>query len=263
MQVYHVVVALLLTLICLGNVDALFISGEVWSITEHWPIYLIPKRFFVSLSTTQLIVLILILVLLGWDPAYFLKKWLLPRENETINISRRVRISAVLIAAPLIVLCIRGGWQMPPMNESLVYFPKNPFLNQAAINLSGIWVMMFGQQDWQTKILFIFCGWRCRKIVHQLYNSNNDSFPEILTTKTQCGHFILESHTAGWCFFTEVSREFLRCWAANDLFLFRRFIQAEHERIRELSPCEWMACHTVSFHYASPRKISTTASFAS
>ncbi|HNP48716.1 MAG TPA: hypothetical protein PKL85_07745, partial [Bacteroidia bacterium] len=129
MQVYHVVVALLLTLICLGNVMLFHFWGSL--INYRALTYLSdPKEIFVSLSTTQLIVLILILVLLGWIQLIFLRKWLLPRENETINISRRGKISAVLIAAPLIVLCIRGGWQMLPMNESLVYFSKNPFLNQ-------------------------------------------------------------------------------------------------------------------------------------
>lgn len=197
MQVYHVVVALLLTLICLGNVMLFHFWGSL--INYRALTYLSdPKEIFVSLSTTQLIVLILILVLLGWIQLIFLRKWLLPRENETINISRRGKISAVLIAAPLIVLCIRGGWQMLPMNESLVYFSKNPFLNQAAIN--PVWhlgydVRAAGLTD--ENPFHLFADEDAEKIVHQLYNSNNDSFPEILTTKKpNVVIFILESHTA-------------------------------------------------------------------
>ena len=246
-----------------GQCDALSFLGSLINY-RHWPIYLIPKRFLfpkydsINCPDTDP-------GFAGMDPAYFLRKWLLPRKNETINISRRGKISAVLIAALLSCCAFAEDGKCCRWTKAWFIFSKNPFLNQAAIN--PVWHLGWcsGEQDWQTKILFIFCGWRCRKIVHQLYNSNNDSFPQILTTKkSPMWSFYSGESYRGCDFFTRRwVGNFSGTGAANDgRFLFLRFIQAEHERSGNCRRVEWMACHTVSFHYAFRGKISTTAFFA-
>ena len=87
---------------------------------------------------------------------------------------------------------------MLPMNESLVYYSKKPFLNQVAIN--PVWHLAYdvraaGLTDENPFLTMPEA--EAEKIVHQLYASNKDSFPEILSNRLpNIVVLILESHTA-------------------------------------------------------------------
>src|SRR5690606_34990156 len=39
------------------------------------------------------------------------------------------------ILLPLLILPIRGGWQLAPINQSVAYFSQNPYTNHASLNL--------------------------------------------------------------------------------------------------------------------------------
>ncbi len=93
---------------------------EAWASISHLPLVLI----FGGLVLTIVILCLLF-------------RRLIRRELPVPPPNRRPIAALGLIAfGALLILPIRGGWQLSPLNESTVYFSKDDFANQAAINAS-------------------------------------------------------------------------------------------------------------------------------
>jgi len=99
---------------------------EAWASINHLPIVLI------------IIGLIVIYLLLFWLFRKIISRSIALLEN---NKYRFVQALLILLFTGLLVIPIRGGFQLSPLNQSSVYFCTSQYANNAAINPS--WNFMF------------------------------------------------------------------------------------------------------------------------
>lgn len=156
-----------------------------------------PAEIFTSLTGAQSIFLIVGLIAVATFSIYIFKKqFYIPFEKSTEQPIRL--ISSWVIAVALTIVSVRGGTQMLPMNESLVYYSKHNFLNQSAIN--PLWHLAYDiytaglsnsnpfQQIENNKV---------GEMMQQLQNVSFEKFPQVLTIeKPNVVIIILESYTA-------------------------------------------------------------------
>lgn len=129
---YHRWLAVSLNLVLLGNVIIFHFWGTL--LNYRALTYLSdPKEAIASVTSLQLIVLSIVLFFSIGLALFFQKKWLPAHFPATSN-ARLAPAVGWLTISLLLALCIRGGWQQLPMNESLVYFSDRPVLNSAAVN---------------------------------------------------------------------------------------------------------------------------------
>ena len=194
---YHLILAFLITLICMGNILLFHFWGGL--INYRALTYLSdPQEIFTSLSFFQSFLVVMSIASVMLFQVFLIRKFLPIRTSEELIIQPLHRLILLVLMSGVLILGIRGGWQMLPMNESLVYYSKKPFLNQVAIN--PVWHLAYdvraaGLTDENPFLTMPEA--EAEKIVHQLYASNKDSFPEILSNRLpNIVVLILESHTA-------------------------------------------------------------------
>ncbi|MBK6839164.1 MAG: sulfatase-like hydrolase/transferase [Bacteroidetes bacterium] len=194
---YHLILAFLITLICMGNILLFHFWGGL--INYRALTYLSdPQEIFTSLSFFQSFLVVMSIASVMLFQVFLIRKFLPIRTTEELIIQPLHRLILLVLMSGVLILGIRGGWQMLPMNESLVYYSKKPFLNQVAIN--PVWHLAYdvraaGLTDENPFLTMPEA--EAEKIVHQLYASNKDSFPEILSNRLpNIVVLILESHTA-------------------------------------------------------------------
>jgi len=102
---------------------------EAWASVSHLPLLLI--------------FLILAIIVIGLCLLFrrLLRRWL-PAPGPVPD--RLPAAVALLLFGGLLILPLRGGWQLSPINQSTVYFSQSDFANVAAINASwnfmnGLW----------------------------------------------------------------------------------------------------------------------------
>jgi len=95
--------------------------------------------------------------------------------------TNRKSIWAVLLILPLtasLIILIRGGLQLAPINQSAVYFSANSFLNQAAVNVPWNLTHSLLEKTYSTKNPFVFLSKEeSERIVNSLYNSKEGTSP--------------------------------------------------------------------------------------
>ena len=101
------------------------------------------------LFTLTLIAIILSLVFILLYKAVFDLKKFRPVQSRLIVAA----VSLFLVA--FLILPIRGGWQLAPINQSVAHFSKNPYTNHASLNMP--WNLMhsllkYGEQSKNTYI---------------------------------------------------------------------------------------------------------------
>lgn len=99
---------------------------EMWASISHLPLLLILTGF------------ILIYLLLFWFFRKIISKSIILLENKSYRIVQAVLI---LLFTGALIIPIRGGFQLAPINQSSVYFCNNQYANIAAVNAS--WNFMF------------------------------------------------------------------------------------------------------------------------
>jgi phosphoglycerol transferase MdoB-like AlkP superfamily enzyme len=102
-----------------------------------------PTEMLASLTTFELYSAFIggILLWLFW--CWGAKKVLHFQELPTLIFRKKILVSlGQLCLFPLLFLFMRGGWQLLPMNSSLVYFTNSQYANQSAIN--PIWSFFHG-----------------------------------------------------------------------------------------------------------------------
>ncbi|MCR6641398.1 MAG: hypothetical protein NVV82_20995 [Sporocytophaga sp.] len=104
---------------------------------------------------------------------------------KNINTTKK-SIGAVLLVLPLtasLIILIRGGLQLAPINQSAVYFSTNSFLNQAAVNVPWNLTHSLLEKNYSTKNPFVFLSKEdSEDIVNSLYN-DKDANPSIRILK--------------------------------------------------------------------------------
>ena len=157
-----------------------------------------PAEVLHSFTAIQIVLVLFILLSLVY------LSWFVYRKMCGIHFDVRTKITPVKKAVAILSLTfilisgIRGGWQMLPLNESLISFSSNNFLNQAAFNPA--WHLMYDVQmaglTEKNPFNKVEEG-LAEKVVSDLFHVENDSFPQVIHgTNPNIVLIILESHTA-------------------------------------------------------------------
>jgi len=93
-----------------------------------------PKVMLASASSSPLLLLIAGIVIISMIFYYIYRNYIASSLSQWPNIRPVYTLPLLFITASLI-LPIRGGVQLSPLNQSDVYFSKNNFANQAALNV--------------------------------------------------------------------------------------------------------------------------------
>ena len=101
-----------------------------------------PKEVWASVGHLPLV-----LILIGFAVIYFLLFWILRKAISgsmmlLANNNRRfIQVLLLLLFTAALIIPIRGGIQLSPLNQSSVYFCNNQYANNAAVNAS--WNIMY------------------------------------------------------------------------------------------------------------------------
>ena len=126
LRLYHFVVLALATWMVIADLG----SYKAWGFRLDASIldYLShPKEALASTATAPLGWLALIFVVLAGSFGYLYVRWVEERESKK---SRPL----LLLVLPLLILPMRGGWGVAPLNPGSVYFSQSSFLNVLALN---------------------------------------------------------------------------------------------------------------------------------
>lgn len=156
-----------------------------------------PKEMFASVSTMQIIggaIALFTACYLIWKA---FTKWVSPAFNE-INGTMFTRVMALLLVAPLLVIGLRGGVQLIPVNESAAVYSQHRILNQIATN--NIWYLGHNlkQSGVTEKNPYV---WMKKEeaisLRNTLYQSEGDSIVPLITiSKPNVVILLLESWTS-------------------------------------------------------------------
>jgi phosphoglycerol transferase MdoB-like AlkP superfamily enzyme len=195
-MVFHRLIILVLTVLLTANVIVFHFWGSL--LNYRALTYLNdPKQTLHSLSTLQALgafLFLSLMVILAW---FILRKTCRVIVKETgFPVVRQVLL--IVIVSFVLVSGIRGGWQMLPMNESLVAYSKNNFLNQSALNPA--WHLVYEIRTaglTHSNPFNKMENAEAAEIVRELFENGKDTFPEILNkARPNIVLIILESHTA-------------------------------------------------------------------
>ena len=157
-----------------------------------------PAEMLNSFSGLQIIAVIIILTFLIALSWFGFRKIMGPKSYTTEKYSWKFHLASIILLPLILITGIRGGWQMLPLNESLVSFSSKNYLNQAAFNPA--WHLMYDVQNAGLTESNPFNKMEkgvADSLVVELYKSGFDSIPEVLTTSNpNIVIIILESHTA-------------------------------------------------------------------
>lgn len=130
---YTIFVAILITLLCVIDLELFKAWGFRLDATPL--IYLdTPNEMWASAGASPIALLLFILLVVAGLFIFSYIKWLDPIISLTKKVSFLTFPFFLLISASLIIP-IRGGLQLAPLNVSDAYFSNNNFANQAAINV--------------------------------------------------------------------------------------------------------------------------------
>ena len=155
-----------------------------------------PQEVFNNLKTGETVfILIFILSIISfWT-------WLFNKKLEQINVSSDKKIlhkTLLLLFIPgFIVLGLRGGFQVVPINESSAYFSTHKILNHIAVN--PVWYLGDNiLKSTKNKNSFqYFKADECKKIISNIYEKKEESNSLIINnTKPNVIILILESYTS-------------------------------------------------------------------
>jgi phosphoglycerol transferase MdoB-like AlkP superfamily enzyme len=103
---------------------------------------------------------------------------------------------AILIITLSLIIPIRGGFQLAPMNQSAVFYSTNPVLNNTAINLPWNFVQSLLEKNYETTNPFVSMdASRAAQTVSQLYMETGKS-PRLVKDNPNVVLIIWESFTA-------------------------------------------------------------------
>jgi phosphoglycerol transferase MdoB-like AlkP superfamily enzyme len=150
-----------------------------------------------SFTVIQILIVLIFLLLFGFLIFFFFNKYFFQKLEES-NSSIIRKILAYSITVTSFVFLIRGGFQKLPMNESLVSYSEDNFLNQATVN--PVWHLsndIYRAGIFEGNPFEMIPPNEAKEIVKNIFANSPDSFPQILTTKKpNIVIIILESFTA-------------------------------------------------------------------
>ena len=104
-----------------------------------------PREMAASVASSPYVLLLLAIAGTAFVSFRFYKKFI---QNSLAQLTPASLLQSViyLLFAAVLIIPIRGGLQLAPMNQSIVFFSKHDFANQAAINASWNFFWSFSKQ---------------------------------------------------------------------------------------------------------------------
>ena len=169
-----------------------FISGFNWNLYREWGskinyraidmAFNSPAEAMAS-SASQPIVLSAIIVLALFVSGLILSKWLIDYSNPDRDKPLPHKITGSFLAIVLLVLVVRGGWQLAPINQSMAYFSTEPILNHAAVNTEWNLVQDIINNKFDSKNPYkYYTSAESKKIVSELFPDSGSATESILNT---------------------------------------------------------------------------------
>ena len=142
--------------------------------------------------TVCLILLMIVFVCMGW---WIFRRYIRPTLNYCRG--RYWEIVVFLILGGAMIIPVRGGFNVAPMNSSFVYFhPKNMYANQAAINPVWNFVYELMHIKKQARHYSFMPAEQAEQIIREAEQGVTD-YPRLLTTeRPNIVLLLLESFTA-------------------------------------------------------------------
>ncbi len=153
-----------------------------------------PKEVIASLSTIQLIIFIVLVIVLSFIIITNYQSRIKSKFEQQLNLNKHL----ILLWLIVLPISIRGGVQQIPINESVCMFSKNENTNLATVN--PFWYLInsvYKAQNINSSAYHFIDDAEANKITSQLYSTKNDSLLQITTiNKPNIVTIILESWTA-------------------------------------------------------------------
>ncbi|MDP4208057.1 MAG: LTA synthase family protein [Bacteroidota bacterium] len=154
-----------------------------------------PKEALASISVWIIVRQLVIGFLIGWMGWYIYRKYV----NTTPNFEKAKWFFSPVMAfiVALLIIPIRGGFGIAPMNVGTAYFSKNNFLNHSAINV--FWNVGFSlvESTSADKQYYFFDENKTNTLVKGYLNNNLKPDKQVIgLSKTNVIILILESFTA-------------------------------------------------------------------
>lgn len=92
-----------------------------------------PREMAASSASSPYVRLILLIIVLTVGTLWLLRRWLMV-PARALQPARTAGSVALLAAGIPLFVCVRGGLQWTPINQSTVFFSDNDFANQVALN---------------------------------------------------------------------------------------------------------------------------------
>lgn len=194
---YTFVVSLLVALIITVDLEIF----RVWGFRlDSTPLHYLghPKEAMASMAAAPLVLLILIFIAFGgllyWAHYRFgitpLAK--LSKSQQFLTPGLFIFLSAALI------IPIRGGFQLAPMNESSVYYSPDNFANQLAVNPSwNFFSSLFNKPEFETNPFEVMRNDEAKSLVSSLSTQKSESIQVVqVDSATNVIIIIWESFTA-------------------------------------------------------------------
>jgi phosphoglycerol transferase MdoB-like AlkP superfamily enzyme len=179
-KIIHLYSGIILAILILAYITNL-VTYQYWNFPIDKSIfdYIDSSRGWVSnLKTINLLLLIAICLIFFIGFYFFLKKWV-TSNLKALKPSWPSCILFILLL-PSLLLPIRGGTGIVPINTGAVYFHKSDILNHTAIN--PVWNLFYSVTEAKRMdTRFNFVPEEEAKLVHDTLYQGNGSFPSILT----------------------------------------------------------------------------------
>lgn len=132
----------MITIVCLVQTSDLEVFRAWGFHLDSTPLMYLktPKEMVASSLSSPLWLLFLIFFVLSFIVARLFGTWI-DRSFEAMASSKLYWVPLYLLITAALIIPIRGGFQLAPINQSSVYFSSEPFANQAAIN--PLWNFLF------------------------------------------------------------------------------------------------------------------------
>lgn len=141
-----------------------------------------PREMAASSASSPYILLIISIALTIFLGFRIYKTTIYPRLRKLTAPNWLLSIVYLLLAG-LMIIPIRGGLQLAPMNQSVAFFSNNDFANQAAINAPWNFFWSFSKNLHSSKNPYSYLdGSRAKQLVNEYYVLPDNRTERLLTT---------------------------------------------------------------------------------
>ena len=180
-RIYHYIILCFVLLLTLADLEVF----KAWGFRiDATPLKYLqsPQEVWASISHLPLLLIFTVFLVVWLGLCWIFKKFI-DKMIARIQPARKpwLAVLVLLLVTGSLIIPMRGGFQLTPMNQSIVYFSKNNFANVAAVNAT--WNLLNGlAQGASTENPYQYLNQdKAKQIVDSLYQSRG-SIKRILKT---------------------------------------------------------------------------------